>query len=177
MTIYTRRGDAGWTELRGGDQISKASPRIESYGTVDELNALIGRVRPTSHDDVDEDLEVIQNDLHVIQAELANPEPEDDDPAIEPGDVERLEQWIDAYEEDLEPLQAFILPGGGDNGARLHHARTVSRRAERRVIALNEAEPVSEPLLAYLNRLSDLLFVLARVVNSREGLPEESPTY
>lgn len=177
MTIYTRRGDAGWTELRAGDQISKASPRIESYGTVDELNALIGRVRPTSHDDVDEDLEVIQNDLHVIQAELANPESEDDDPAIEPGDVERLEQWIDAYEEDLEPLQAFILPGGGDNGARLHHARTVSRRAERRVIALNEAEPVSEPLLAYLNRLSDLLFVLARVVNSREGLPEESPTY
>lgn len=177
MTIYTRRGDAGSTELRTGERVSKVSPRIESYGTVDELNALLGTIRPSGLADVDEDLGAIQNDLHVIQAELANPDSERDDPCVTAADVERLEDWIDRYDEELDPLQHFILPGGSEMGARLHHARTVSRRAERRVIALHETEPVADPLLAYLNRLSDLLFVLARVVNAREEIPEERPTY
>lgn len=177
MTIYTRRGDEGRTELRAGQQVSKASPRIESYGTVDELNALIGRVRPTGHVDVDADLAEIQNDLHVIQAELAHPDSADEDPAIQPGDVDRLEGWIDGHEEELEPLRAFILPGGGASGSGLHHARAVCRRAERRVIALDEVEPVSGALIAYLNRLSDLLFVLARLCNARDGVREESPRY
>ena len=177
MTIYTGRGDAGWTELRGGARISKASPRIESYGTIDEVNALIGRVRPTDHDDVDDDLQAVQNDLHVIQAELAAPEADASDPRITTEDIERLEGWIDRYEAELDPLQHFILPGGGECGSRLHHARTVCRRSERRITDLNQAEPVRDEVVVYVNRLSDLLFVLARAVNARECVSEESPTY
>lgn len=175
MTVYTRRGDAGETDLMGGRRVSKAHPRIESYGTVDELNALIGTVRPTGHEDVDDRLGSIQEHLHVVQAELANPEGEG--PRIEEDHVETLEDWIDGIEAELEPLESFILPGGSSGGAALHHARTVCRRAERRVVALSDAESVSDPLRTYLNRLSDLLFVLARVVNAREEVPEEQPTY
>ncbi len=177
MTIYTRRGDAGWTELRAGERISKASPRIEAYGTIDELNAVIGRSRPTGFDDVDTDLVAIQNVLHVIQAELANPDRSDTDPHVTDEDVATLEDWIDRYDDELDPLQHFILPGGENAGGELHHARTVCRRAERRVIRLNDAEPISGALLAYINRLSDLLFVLARVTNAREGITEERPSY
>ncbi|EJN58772.1 cob(I)yrinic acid a,c-diamide adenosyltransferase [Halogranum rubrum] len=178
MKIYTRRGDEGQTDLQNMDRVSKASPRIEAYGNVDEVNSLVGRVRPTGYDDVDEWLAAVQNHLHIIQADFANPEPDDDDPVVRDEHVETIEQWIDTADEELEPLTAFILPGGGDAGARLHHARAVCRRAERRaVVLLEEEEGVNEAAVSYLNRLSDFLFVLARLVNARDGVPEENPTY
>ncbi|QKY17664.1 cob(I)yrinic acid a,c-diamide adenosyltransferase [Halorubrum sp. CBA1229] len=177
MTIYTGRGDEGDTDLRDMSRVSKSSPRIEAYGTVDEANALIGTVRPTGHDDLDELLETVQNHLHVVQADLANPDPDPDDPQVEPELVEALENRIDAFDEELEPLTSFVLPGGGESGARLHHARTVTRRAERRVVELARSEPINETVVSYLNRLSDLLFTLGRVANARDGEPEESPSY
>jgi cob(I)alamin adenosyltransferase len=177
MTIYTGRGDEGQTDLRTMDRVSKASPRIEAYGTVDEVNATMGRVRPTGYDDVDEQLREIQNHLHIVQADFANPDPDDDDPQMTPERTERLEMWMDAYDDELDPLQSFILPGGGDAGARLHHARAVCRRAERRAVALAGEEDVNEHAVVYLNRLSDVLFTLARVVNGRDGEPEEAPDY
>ena len=177
MKIYTGRGDAGQTDLRSADRVSKANARIEAYGTADEVNALVGRARPTGYDDVDDQLREIQNHLHVIQADLANPDPDPDDPQMEGGHAEQLEEWMDSYDGELEPLTAFILPGGGDAGARLHHARAVCRRAERRSVTLAGEEEINEHVVTYLNRLSDTLFVLARVVNQRDGVPEENPTY
>jgi cob(I)alamin adenosyltransferase len=177
VTIYTGRGDEGLTDLRTMDRVSKASPRIEAYGTVDEVNALVGTVRPTGHDDVDEQLGAVQNHLHVVQADFANPDPDADDPAATDTHVHRLEDWIDAADEELEPLRSFILPGGSDAGAALHHARSTCRRAERRAVALASEEDVNETAVVYLNRLSDYLFTAARLVNAREGEPEENPTY
>ena len=177
MPIYTGRGDEGLTDLQTMDRVSKASPRIEAYGTVDEVNSLVGAARPTGHDDVDDQLREIQNHLHVVQADFANPDPDADDPQIDAGDVDELEAWMDAHDEELEPLQRFILPGGGESGAALHHARAVCRRAERRAVALQSEEDVNDTAVVYLNRLSDALFTLARVVNARDGVPEESPTY
>jgi cob(I)alamin adenosyltransferase len=177
MKIYTGRGDEGQTDLRDMSRVSKASPRIEAYGTVDEVNALVGRVRPTGHDDVDGHLREIQNHLHVVQADFANPDPDEHDPAVREEHVGQLEKWMDAYDEELAPLESFILPGGGDSGARLHHARTVCRRAERRAVALEADEDINDTAVTYLNRLSDALFVFGRVVNQHEDVPEESPTY
>jgi cob(I)alamin adenosyltransferase len=177
MKIYTGRGDEGMTDLQDMSRVSKTSPRIEAYGTVDEANALVGSVRPTGYDDVDEKLERIQNHLHVVQADFANPDPDDDDPVVGGDHVEELESFIDEAEEELDPLTSFVLPGGGDAGAKLHHARAVSRRAERRAVALAADQPVNEQAIRYLNRLSDALFVFARLVNKRDGIPEESPTY
>jgi cob(I)alamin adenosyltransferase len=177
MKIYTGRGDEGLTDLRDMSRVSKTSPRIEAYGTVDEANALVGSVRPTGYDDVDETLERIQNHLHVVQADFANPDPDEDDPVVTGEHVEELEAYIDEAEEELDPLTSFVLPGGGDAGAKLHHARAVSRRAERRAVALAADQPVNEQAIRYLNRLSDALFVFARLVNKRDGVPEESPTY
>jgi cob(I)alamin adenosyltransferase len=177
MKIYTGRGDEGQTDLRTMERVSKASKRIETYGTVDELNALVGRARPTGHDDIDENLGQVQNHLHIVQADLANPDPDEDDPVVQPEHVETVEDNIDGYDEELDPLEDFILPGGVDAGSELHHARAVCRRAERRAVALAEDETVNEDAMVYLNRLSDLLFTLARVVNAREGVLEENPTY
>ena len=177
MKIYTTRGDEGQTDLRDMSRISKASPRIEAYGNVDELNSLVGRARPTGYDDVDEWLREIQNHLHIVQADFANPDPDEDDPVVRDEHTAQLEAWIDTVDEELEPLTAFILPGGGDSGARLHHARAVCRRAERRAIVLMQDEEINDETVAYLNRLSDFLFVLARLVNARDGVPEENPTY
>jgi cob(I)alamin adenosyltransferase len=178
MGIYTGRGDEGETDLRDMSRVSKASPRIEAYGTVDELNAVVGSVRPTGHDDVDDLLREVQNHLHVVQADFANPGPDDDDPQIRDSHVAELEDRIDDFDEELDPLQSFILPGGSQSGARLHRARAVCRRAERRAVAFaTEEDGVNQTAVVYLNRLSDLLFTLARAVNSREGAPEESPTY
>ena len=165
------------TDLRDLSRVSKSSPRIEAYGTVDEANALIGTIRPTGHDDLDAVLEAVQNDLHVVQADLANPDPDEDDPQVSTEQVEALEDHIDAFDEELEPLRSFVLPGGGDAGAALHHARTVVRRSERRAVGLAHAEAINETTVTYLNRLSDLLFTLARVANARDGELEESPSY
>ncbi|QSG01950.1 cob(I)yrinic acid a,c-diamide adenosyltransferase [Natranaeroarchaeum sulfidigenes] len=177
MKIYTGRGDEGMTDLRNMSRVSKTSARIEAYGTVDEVNALIGAVRPSGYDDIDDQLERIQNHLHIAQADLANPAPEKDDPVITEGHVETLEGWIDDHDEELDPLESFILPGGGESGASLHHARAVCRRAERRAVALAAEETINDVVIEYLNRLSDALFVLARVVNKRDDVPEENPTY
>ncbi|MEF8853788.1 MAG: cob(I)yrinic acid a,c-diamide adenosyltransferase [Haloarculaceae archaeon] len=178
MDIYTGRGDEGETDLRDMSRVSKASPRIEAYGTVDELNAFVGSVRPTGHDDIDDLLREVQNHLHVVQADFANPDPDEDDPQVRESHVRNIEERIDAFDEELDPLQSFVLPGGCDAGARLHQARAVCRRAERRAVAFDADEDgVNGQAVVYLNRLSDLLFTLARVVNRREGVPEESPTY
>jgi cob(I)alamin adenosyltransferase len=177
MKIYTGRGDEGMTDLRDMSRVSKTSPRIEAYGTVDEANALVGSVRPTGYDDVDEWLERIQNHLHVVQADFANPDPDEDDPVVTDDHVETLESWIDDATDELDPLEHFVLPGGSDAGATLHHARAVVRRAERRAVAFAADEPVNEDAVVYLNRLSDALFTFARLVNKRDGVREERPTY
>jgi cob(I)alamin adenosyltransferase len=177
MKIYTGRGDEGMTDLQNMDRVAKTDPRIEAYGTVDEANALIGTVRPTGYDDIDEQLAGIQNHLHIVQADFANPEPDEDDHRVREDHVEQLEGWIDGYDDELDPLQKFILPGGSEAGAKLHHVRAVTRRAERRAVALAGAEPINEAAVTYLNRLSDALFVIARAVNKREGSREENPSY
>jgi cob(I)alamin adenosyltransferase len=157
--------------------VSKASPRIEAYGTVDELNSLVGTLRPSGYDDVDEKLAAIQNHLHVVQADFANPDPDEDDPEVREEHVDQLEAWMDGYDEELDPLEHFVLPGGSEVGAGLHHARSVCRRAERRAVAFASEESANETAVVYLNRLSDALFVFARLVNKREGNREEQPTY
>jgi len=177
MKIYTGRGDEGQTDLRNMDRVSKASPRIEAYGSVDEVNALVGAVRPTGYDDVDDQLRAIQNHLHVVQADFANPEPDEDDPRVREDHVDELEAVIDGYDDELDPLESFILPSGSETGSRLHHARAVCRRGERRAVAFAAEAEANEPAVVYLNRRSDALFTLARVVNKRDGVPEENPTY
>jgi cob(I)alamin adenosyltransferase len=138
----------------------------------------VGMVRPSGYDDLDEKLEAIQNHLHIIQADFASPDKDDPDtPHIEDHHVAKLEDWMDTFDEELDPLQSFILPGGSRPGAKLHHARSVCRRAERRAVALAADEPVNDASVAYLNRLSDALFVFARLVNKREGVRESSPEY
>ena len=178
MKIYTGRGDEGMTDLRDMSRVSKTSARIEAYGTVDEANTVVGMVRPSGYDDIDEKLEAIQNHLHIIQADFANPDVDDEDaPHLAERHVEVLEDWMDELDEELEPLEQFILPGGSEAGAHLHHARAVVRRAERRAVDLASDQPVNETAVAYLNRLSDALFVFGRVVNQRDGVPEEPPVY
>jgi cob(I)alamin adenosyltransferase len=177
MDIYTGRGDEGETDLRDMSRVSKASPRIEAYGTVDELNAFVGAIRPTGHDDVDDLLRAVQNHLHVVQADFANPDPDSDDPQVGKTHVENVEAAIDEFDAELDPLESFVLPSGSRQGAKLHQARAVCRRAERRAVALAGQEAINETAIVYLNRLSDLLFTLARAVNGREGVSEESPTY
>jgi cob(I)alamin adenosyltransferase len=184
MPIYTRRGDEGMTDLWNMDRVSKTDPRVEAYGTVDELNTVVGTARPAGYDDVDDQLGTVQNHLFVLQADLANPDssPGEDDleglsACVREDHVEWLEALIDDHEEDLEQLQSFVLPGGSEGGAALHHARSVCRRAERRVVDLADEEDINENATAYINRLSDALFVLARTVNARDGVDEESPTY
>jgi cob(I)alamin adenosyltransferase len=178
MKIYTGRGDEGLTDLRNMERVSKASERIEAYGTVDEVNALVGVVRPTGYDDIDDRLREIQNHLHIVQADFANPEPDDDDPVVRDEHVEQVEGWIDDWQDELDPLEEFLLPSGSEPGTKLHHARAVCRRAERRAVAFaSEGSSVNDTAIVYLNRLSDALFSVARVVNKREGIREESPTY
>jgi cob(I)alamin adenosyltransferase len=175
VKIYTRSGDAGDTSLYGGDRVRKSDSRVDAYGDVDELNAWLGLARASELDpDVDAALLKIQRDLFALGAQLADPA---DTIAtrvaktvIGEADVLRLETLIDHLESELPPLRRFILAGGSPAGAILHVARTVCRRAERRIVAL---EPAADPiLLQYINRLSDLLFVLARSANHRKGVPE-----
>ncbi len=176
MTIYTGRGDGGETDLFDGTRVGKDDARVAAYGTVDELNALLGVAHPTGHDDLDEQLVSVQNHLHVLQADLANPDA-DSDPAIAAAHVEAVETWIDDVQAELPAQTEFVLPGGGHAGSHLHHARAVCRRAERQVTALAGAGDVSDAVQTYLNRLSDLLYVQARAANRREDVPERNPTY
>jgi len=171
--VYTKTGDKGETSLVGGARVSKASSRVEAYGDVDELNSIIGLARAALQDgQIDEALSLIQNDLFTLGADLASPS-EIEVPRIQTSFVETLEELSDRFLAELEPLKEFILPGGSKAGATLHLARTVARRAERRAVQLSEAENVNELAVMYLNRLSDLLFILARVVNRRSEVAEK----
>lgn len=171
--VYTRTGDKGETSLVGGERVSKASLRVDSYGEVDELNSVIGVARARLGDpEIDDLLGLIQNDLFTLGADLASPS-RVEVPRISGEFISTLEELSDRYLEQLEPLKEFILPGGSEGGATLHLARTVARRAERRVVELSAAEEINPLAVTYLNRLSDLLFILARVVNQRKGAPEK----
>ncbi len=175
MKIYTRTGDAGDTSLFGGQRVPKDALRIEAYGTVDELNSVIGIVRADNRvADLDEVLAGIQDSLFVMGADLATPRAQGKQnvPRIAARESENLERLIDRFEEMLKPLKSFILPGGSPVAARLHFARTVCRRAERVVVRLSRNEDIGDELVTYLNRLSDLLFVLARFANHQAGVTE-----
>jgi cob(I)alamin adenosyltransferase len=175
VKIYTRTGDTGQTSLFDGTRVLKDDPRVDAYGEVDELNACLGFARSSLADpELDAELARIQRALFAIGAQLADPSDRIaarvTKAAISDEDVHQLEQLIDRLEEELPPLRRFILAGGAPPAAALHLARAVCRRAERRIVALQP--PAEGPLLRYVNRLSDLLFVTARVVNKRLGVPE-----
>jgi cob(I)alamin adenosyltransferase len=180
VKIYTRRGDAGRTKLFGGLEVAKHDARVAAYGTFDELNAALGGVLSLDPDgDLGTaNLQRVQEDLFILGSRLAAARPERElergsIPGLAPGRIADLEAWIDSLDEELPPLDAFVLPGGCPAGAQLHVARTVCRRAEREVTSLLDADPaLSTAVIPYINRLSDLLFTLARAVNHRAGRPE-----
>lgn len=178
MKIYTRTGDAGDTALFGGGRVPKDADRIEAYGTVDEVNAVIGVARAHVRADdklsgLDELLAQIQSDLFVAGSDLATPpEARTRPPRVSVEHAEVLERAIDTYEAELPPLKNFILPAGGIASASLHHARTVARRAERAVVRLSHDEQITPETIIYLNRLSDFLFVAARWCAHRRGETE-----
>lgn len=176
MKIYTRTGDSGETGLFDGTRVSKADPRVSAYGDVDELNAWLGLVAASGTDDIlTEMIRQIQRDLFALGSRLADPSRKIagrvEKARLGAESVARLEGWIDSLEETLPALRRFILAGGSQAGAMLHVARTVCRRAERAVVGLGDAAADAEVLI-YLNRLSDLLFVMARAANQRAGVPE-----
>lgn len=182
MKIYTKTGDKGDTALYGGTRVSKADARVVSYGTIDELNSFIGVAKCQIEDsEVVEQLKKIQFDLFTVGSESATPLDKlmlaNGKPRlpliISETEIVELEHWMDAFEEHLEPLQYFILPGGGPAATSLHVARTVCRRAERSMVELNSVEEVRPELIKYLNRLSDYLFVAARYVSKLQNEPEE----
>ena len=169
--IYTRTGDNGTAGLFGGKRVSKDSPRLWAYGTVDELNSVLGVARSANKSrKLDRILAGIQNDLFDLGAELASPNSSASQ--VQPQQVAKLEELIDELEADLPALTAFILPGGAPTGAALHVARTICRRAERYCVRLAHKETIGEHVIPYLNRLGDALFVLARWTNRREGARE-----
>jgi cob(I)alamin adenosyltransferase len=185
VKIYTKTGDAGETSLFDNSRVSKADPRVDAYGEVDEVNACLGaalaavRLRQgyggQGDDDITAVLTAVQKDLFAVGARLADPSSRIAErvskATVTAEQIELLERTIDRLETELPPLRRFILPGGSPAGALLHLARTVCRRAERRVVALG-ADSVEPGVIIYLNRLSDLLFVMARAVNHRAGIPE-----
>jgi len=175
MKIYTRTGDDGRTGILGPGRVLKASPRVEAYGAVDELNAVLGLVR--AHDSkgwLQRELETLQSLMLHAGAELATTEPAalEKLDRVSDQDVTEIEHWIDRFEADLPPLKNFLLPGGSMLAAHLQLARTVCRRAERRVVALAEVESIDARLIRFLNRVADLLFVLARWGNHQVGISD-----
>lgn len=174
--IYTKTGDKGDTGLFGGGRVRKDDARVEAYGQIDELNATLGLAAALSDDpQIRGWLATIQDELFVLGAELATPDPERVKKQIVPvgpGQIAAMEAIIDSLDEEIPPLRQFVLPGGHPAAAQLHVARTVCRRAERRVIAFGDGASVRQECIAYLNRLSDLLFVLARAVNHRQKVEE-----
>lgn len=176
MKIYTKTGDAGETSLFDGTRVSKTDPRVAAYGDVDELHACLGVARASDVDrETEERLLQLQRDLFALGAQLADPRhriaQRVTKAVVSSEHVTRLEGWIDALDAELPPLRHFILAGGSRGGALLHFARTICRRAERSVLALG-AEAVDPAARIYLNRLSDLLFTMARAANHRAGVPE-----
>ncbi len=174
MKIYTKTGDAGETSLYGGQRVLKNIVRVETYGTVDECNAVLGLAAGLIEDaEAKAVVTRIQGELFEVGADLATPlERGETVPRVRPEETAQLEAEIDRFEEELEPLRHFILPGGSPGGAMLHQARAVCRRAERLLVTLESAEAINPEVGRYLNRLSDHLFVLARLVNHRAGAPE-----
>lgn len=168
--IYTRGGDRGLTSLGNGERVSKSALRVSTFGTVDEANSSIGIARlhvPEEHQKI---LEIIQNDLFDLGADLCTPENAEyqfTPLRVVASQVDRLEREIDALNQHLSPLNSFVLPGGSAASAHLHLARTIVRRAERDVVELSQVEPVNQECIKYLNRLSDFLFVLARTTNNQ----------
>ena len=170
MKIYTKTGDDGNTGLQGNFRIAKSHPRIISYGTVDEANAALGLVLVNSLDeDIAKILTDIQNDLFLVGADLSNPNLNDVKNRVSLDMVEKIEQSIDKFESELPPLTNFILPGGDIAAAQLHYVRTVVRRAETQVVQLSENDEINSNCIKYLNRLSDLFFVLGRLINKRKN--------
>jgi cob(I)alamin adenosyltransferase len=175
LKIYTKTGDLGQTSLFDNTRVSKSDARVDAYGEIDELNAALGAARAAGTDpDLHAVLEEIQKELFAIGARLADPShriaARVSKADVADSQVSRLESTIDRLENELPPLRRFILPGGSPAGSLLHLARTICRRAERRVVALTD--PVDPVIIVYLNRLSDLLFVMARAANHRSGVPE-----
>lgn len=180
--IYTKTGDDGTTGLIGGKRVSKDSTRVEAYGSVDELNAVLGVILSQPLPErVERVLQLVQDALFTIGAELALPEDADRSawgiPDIRDRDILALEEEIDVCQASLAPLRQFILPGGASAAALMHVARAIARRAERRCVALSRVEKVDPQLIQYLNRLSDLCFVLARYLNQKKSLAESHPTF
>lgn len=180
--IYTKTGDKGETSLYGGTRVSKAAARVESYGTLDELNAFIGLAKAEISDEkVLSQLQKIQFDLFTVGSEAATPTDKlilangknRLDLVISEKEILELEHWMDDFDAELEPLKFFILPSGGKAAASVHVCRTVCRRAERAMVFLNETEEVRPELIKYLNRLSDYLFILARYISKISGEKEE----
>lgn len=178
--VYTRTGDRGETALVGGKRVPKDSPRIEAYGTIDELNSVVGLARvfneekldrADSHRFLDKVLRQIQDELFDLGSELATPADffQEGMYRVGPGEVKKIEQLIDQCQQELSPLKSFVLPGGGRLGAYLHQCRTVCRRAEREILRLSRVEELSEWPLKYVNRLSDLFFVLSRWISKQTG--------
>jgi cob(I)alamin adenosyltransferase len=181
--VYTRAGDKGETRLVGGKRVAKDSPRVEAYGVIDELNSIVGLARVFNeesldagdgHQFLDQVLCQLQDELFDLGSELATP-PEffkEGMYRVGENEIKRLEKLIDRCQEDLEPLKSFILPGGGRVGAYLHQCRTVCRRAEREILRLSRSEEVNQNAIKYVNRLSDLFFVLSRWIAKQTGEPE-----
>ena len=173
MKIYTKTGDGGNTGLQGDFRIAKSHPRIIAYGTVDEANAAIGVVLTnTLEHDVTEVLNQIQNDLFLLGSDLSNQNLNDLKNRISLEMVENLEGFIDAFESELPPITNFILPGGNTAAAQIHQVRTIVRRAETLVVKLSDKDEINSNCIKYLNRLSDLMFVMGRLINKRKGVED-----
>ena len=173
MKIYTKTGDGGNTGLQGDFRIAKSHPRIISYGTVDEANAAIGIVLTnTLDDDVRQVLSQIQNDLFLLGSDLSNQNLNDLKNRISLEKVENLEGFIDTFESELPPITNFILPGGNIAASQIHQVRTIVRRAETLVVKLSDKDEINSNCIKYLNRLSDLMFVMGRLINKRNGIED-----
>jgi cob(I)alamin adenosyltransferase len=175
MKLYTKTGDDGTTGLLGGSRVSKDALRVAAYGEIDELNAVLGWCGVVLSPPLGERVQLVQSTLFQIGAELATMPKNSSkvtDVLIDEAQVRQLESWIDEATDQVPELKSFILPGGGEAGARLHVARAVSRRAERNVVTLSKAESVRPIVLQYVNRISDLLFVWARFANHQQNQPE-----
>lgn len=173
MKIYTKTGDDGNTGLQGDFKISKSHPRIIAYGTVDEVNAGIGVVLTnTLDDDVSQLLNQIQNDLFLLGSDLSNQNLNDLKNRVTLEMIENLEESIDTFESELSPITNFILPGGNIAAAQIHQVRTIVRRAETLVVKLSDKDEINSNSIKYLNRLSDLMFVMGRLINKRNGVED-----
>lgn len=178
MKIYTRTGDEGDTALFGGGRVAKSHARVAAYGEVDELNSVLGwAITRVAVDATATRLRALQHDLFALGADLATPPSGEarrrpHTPPLPAGRIAEMEAWIDEADGELPALTRFVLPGGTEGAAALHVARTVCRRTERAVVALKASEPIDPTVLVYLNRLSDLLFTLARLENARAGMPD-----